>query len=110
MPSLMASCDIIVDQLLTASYGVTAIEAMTSGRVAIGFVGEETRGLMPVEPPIVEADPDTLEEVIVSLVEDRDAARATASQGLEFVRRWHDGREAANRLAGFLGVAERPID
>lgn len=104
MPALMASCDIVIDQLLAASYGVTAIEAMAAGRVTVAYLGDETRAIMPADPPIVEADPDTLEDVIVGLVEDRDRAGEAARAGQKFVRRWHDGREAANRLAGFLGV------
>lgn len=109
MPALMASCDIVIDQLLTASYGVTAVEAMAAGRVTVSCIGPQTRGVMPVDPPIVEADPDTLEQVLLGLLEDRDGARATAEAGTAFVRRWHDGREAANRMAGYLGVPEQPI-
>ncbi len=107
VPAVMASADIVIDQLLSASYGVTSLEAMASGRVTITAVSEETISLMPARPPMVDATPDTLEQVVRDLVADRDRAREIASEGAEFVRTWHDGRHSANQMADYLGVSER---
>lgn len=104
VPAVMAGCDIVVDQLLSASYGVTSLEAMAAGRVTITAVSDETAALMPVRPPMVDATPETLEQVVRDLVADREHARRVAAEGVEFVHTWHDGRYSANQLAGFLGV------
>ena len=105
MPRLVKGCDIVVDQILSGFYGVAAAEAMASGRVLVGRLAPDVAELMPEQPAIVDADPDTLEEVIRGILSDREAALAQAQSNVAFVRRWHDGRAAAAAMAGFLGVS-----
>ncbi|MEL4356299.1 MULTISPECIES: glycosyltransferase [unclassified Luteococcus] len=109
VPGFLRTVDIVIDQLLAGTYGVTAIEAMASGRVTVAAVGQSTVDVMPAAPPLVDATPDSLEEVIRGLVADREASRETAARGTAFVQRWHDGRHSANQLAAFLGVEPRPL-
>ncbi len=105
MPALVRSCDIVVDQVLTGSYGVAAVEAMAAGRVVIGRVAPDVRALMTEAPGIIDADPDTLEDVLRHVLTDVDAAQTSIQGNLEFVRKWHDGRATAKALASFLGVS-----
>lgn len=105
MPALVARADIVIDQLLASSYGVTAVEAMAAGRVVIAGVGDATRASMPEDPPLVDADPVNLADVLVRLIDDRDQARAKAAAGSSYVGRWHSGPAAADRLRSFLGLA-----
>ena len=102
--ALVHSCDIVVDQILTGSYGVAAIEAMAAGRVLVGNLAPDVAELMPEVPIVVNADPDTLKEQVLRILEDREAARSHARRNLEFVRRWHDGRAAAAAMSSFLGL------
>ena len=104
MKALVQSCDIVVDQILTGSYGVTAVEAMAAGRILVGGIAPEVRARMTEAPALFDADPDTLNEVMERILDDRAAARETAVRNVEFVRRWHDGRAAADALAGYLGL------
>jgi hypothetical protein len=104
MPELVRQADIVVDQLMAASYGVAAVEAMAAGRVVVGHVGAQTRSMMVDEPPIVDATPETLAETLTALVEAPGAALETAARGPGFVSRWHSGAEAADRLRPFLGL------
>jgi hypothetical protein len=76
---------------------------MASGRVSISHITPWVRERVPDPIPTLEATPDTLETVLESVLDDRDAARATAATGPAFVRRWHDGRQSAAVLAPFLG-------
>lgn len=112
MRALVQSADVVVDQILTGSYGVAAVEAMAAGRVVVGHVDDETRALLPEPPPIVSGRPDELVDALERLVADLEGSRATASRGVDYVRRWHDGRAAADVLAAHLwpekGVARRP--
>lgn len=101
---LVRGADIVVDQVLAGFYGVAAVEAMAAGRVVVGGLAD-VRGMMPELPEIVEAGPRSLRSAIERIVEDRDGMRAAAVRNQAFVRRWHDGRESAHRLAGFLGIA-----
>lgn len=103
MPALVATADIVIDQILTGSYGVAAIEAMAAGRVVIGNVLPDVRSLMPEPPPIVDATPDDLEAVLASVLGEPDECRRLGYLGREFADRWHDGQAAVRALKEFLG-------
>ncbi len=100
---LVRTSDVVVDQLLFGSYGVAAVESMAAGRVTIGRMIPQVRDLMPEAPQMLEATPETLREVVASVRERRDELRALAASDRDFARRWHDGRESAERLRGYLG-------
>ncbi|MBE7699548.1 hypothetical protein H9623_04400 [Oerskovia sp. Sa1BUA8] len=108
MPAIYRGADIVLDQFRIGSYGVAACEAMAAGRVVVSHVDEQVRGhvrgVTGGEVPIVEATVETLEGVILGLLEDREGAREVAARGPGFVRDVHDGRASARALAGFLGV------
>ncbi|MEU9829040.1 hypothetical protein [Micromonospora chersina] len=102
MPGLVAGADIVVDQILTGSYGVAAVEAMAAARLVIGYVDAPTRALMPEQPPIVDAPPHRFAAVLEEILADPAAYADTAAAGPAFVARWHDGRAAAEALRPFL--------
>jgi len=103
MPAAVAASDIVLDQFRVGSYGVAACEAMAAGRVVVGHVVPEVRRRVTAETgqrlPIVEADPDTLEAVLESLVADPAAAAAVAVDGRRFVEKVHSGAVSASVLA-----------
>lgn len=103
--------DIVVDQVRLGSYGVAACEGMAAGRVVIGHVAphvrERVRARTGRRLPIVQAEPDTLAEVIREVIADPDAAIATAHEGVDFVRTVHDGTLVADALTPFLAGAVR---
>ncbi|MBB5112910.1 hypothetical protein AB0K27_15735 [Micromonospora echinospora] len=103
MPGLVAQSDIVVDQVLAGSYGVAAAEGLAAARLVVGFVGPETRALMPEEPPIVDAPPGCFAKVMETILDDRETFSAMADAGPDFVHRWHDGTAAASALRRFLG-------
>ena len=106
MPSHVSRCDILIEQFGIADYSVAACEAMAAGRLVVSRVADTVRARVRestgLELPIVEANPDTLREVILAQLDDREKARATASRGPEFIRAVHDGRCSAAVLRGFL--------
>ncbi|MBK7721423.1 MAG: glycosyltransferase [Austwickia sp.] len=102
MPQIYGDADIVLDQFVLGSYGVAACEAMAAGRVVVGHVTDAVRARVRADSgvalPIVEADPDSIVAVIDGLLADRDAARAMAGAGVEFVGRLHDGAWSAKIL------------
>lgn len=98
--------DIVLDQFVLGLYGVAAAEAMAAGRVVIAYVGDASRRVVREatgeEVPIVEADPDTLVDVIRGVVSDRDDACAVAANGPEYVRAVHGGKRSAKVLTSFI--------
>lgn len=98
MPAVFARADVVIDQLRIGSYGVAACEAMAAGCIVAGHVTADVRALIAertgLELPIVEATPDTIDEVLRALAADVDRA-TLRERGREFVRDVHDGRRAA---------------
>jgi glycosyltransferase involved in cell wall biosynthesis len=110
MPAVIGDADIVVDQLRIGLYGVAAAEALAAGRIVVSYVGDgvrrRVRSLAGREVPIVEADPDTLGDVVTGLIADRDAAAERAAAGAGFVTELHDGRRSAEALKPWLTQKE----
>lgn len=102
MPSLIGDSDIVLDQFRLGAYGVAAVEAMASGRIVVGHVLPETRkrvrDLVGVELPIVEADPESLREVLFGLIADPAQGLESAAAGGVFSRRVHSGKMSVAAL------------
>ncbi len=102
MPALVASADIVVDQIRTGSYGVAAVEAMMAGRVVVGNIAADVRAAVPDEIPIVDADPGHLADVLTELAGDWPGLMARGQAGREFSAKWHSGARSATTLTPFL--------
>jgi hypothetical protein len=102
MPALFGEADVLIDQFRAGSYGVAACEAMAGGCIAIGHVlADVRRTVMEVSGlplPVVEATPDTLEEVLRGLATDHRKRHAVSLASIDFVHRVHDGRLSASIL------------
>jgi hypothetical protein len=103
VPGLVRSVDVVVEQILTGSYGVAAVEGMAAGRLVVGFVGVETRGLLPFDPPIIDAAPDDFEDRILDIISDRQRYSHFARRGPGYVEQWHTGPASAIAFGDFLG-------
>ncbi|WP_433014008.1 hypothetical protein [Kribbella sp. CA-294648] len=110
MPTVIGDADIVVDQLRIGLYGVAAAEALAAGRIVVSYVGdavrERMRSLTGRDVPIVEADPDTLGDVVTGLLADRDTATEQAAAGPGFVAELHDGQRSAVALTRWLTSKE----
>ena len=110
MPARYDSADVVLDQFTLGIYATTSIEAMAAGRVVIAHLHEQVREhireVSGWDPPIVEATPDTLDEVLRDIVERPEVYREIAATGPAFVAAVHDGALSARVLAPFLG---RPV-
>lgn len=102
MPALVASADVVVDQVALGLYSLTAVEAMAAGRLVVAHVPEHVRARTPVPLPVLEADGATLVDVVRQALAGRDSARALAAEGPAYVRAVHDGTRSAEVLAGWL--------
>jgi len=107
VPEFLAGCDIVVDQLLMGWYGVLAIEGMATGRAVVLRLRDDLRGARP-EPPVVNADPATLEEALRALIQDPARRSALGAAGAAFARQHHDtqvvGRQLLHIYMGLLGA------
>lgn len=98
MPTRFAQADVVLDQFRTGSYGVAACEAMAAGCVVVGDVSEQVRAEVHAASgtplPVVEAQVDTLEDVLRGLSAATDLT-PLREQGLDFVHAVHGGEFSA---------------
>ena len=109
MPALYAEADIVLDQFLLGSYGVTACEALAAGRLVVGHVDAPTRlrvrELSGLELPVLEATVESLESELRRAAAEPEAFEGLRAAGPVFVESVHDGRRSAAALAPFLGLS-----
>lgn len=109
MPARYAAADVVLDQFSLGIYATTSIEAMAAGRLVIAHLHDQVRDhiheVSGWHVPVVEATPETLEDVLRDVAARPDHYRAIAESGPAFVDAVHDGGLSARVLAPFLGRA-----
>lgn len=102
MPAAYHRADVVLDQFRTGSYGVAACEAMAAGCVVLGHVLDDVRSAVldvsGMGLPIIEADPDTLEQSLRMLAVDASLRKQLGAEGVRFVSEIHDGTVSARVL------------
>ena len=104
IPAVLEQADVVVDQVVMGNPGVLAAQAMAAGRLVVAHLPEGVRRRMNPRPPIVEATPDTLKDVVLSIIDQPDHYSRLAASGVEFARTHHDGRMSARVLTEALGT------
>jgi hypothetical protein len=108
MPAAIAASDIVLEQFRLGIYSVAAVEAMAAGRIVVGHVSPQVRAhvrsVSGIDVPIVQATPDTIEDVLLAIIADPHSYGELAARGPSFVRAVHDGALSAEVLAPFLGA------
>lgn len=84
----MGEVDVVVDQLISGSFGLTAVEAMALGRPVIAHIRPGVRIAAPEECPVITATPSTIGELLERLVADRSLLCEAARRGPDYVRRY----------------------
>jgi hypothetical protein len=99
------SADLVVDQLLAGWYGGFAVECMALSKPVVSYIRVEDFCFLPAELvadlPIVSADPETVYEVLRSLVNMsyEDLLRLGAL-GQRYVLKWHNPQSIASFVNG----------
>ncbi|MDH2382196.1 glycosyltransferase [Bradyrhizobium sp. CER78] len=83
----MTKVDVVVDQLISGAFGLTAIEAMALGVPVIANIRPGLRIPSPQECPIIKADPETIGQVLDQLSKDRAPLIEAAARGPEYVKK-----------------------
>jgi glycosyltransferase involved in cell wall biosynthesis len=93
---LYADADILADQFCMGAFGMFALEGLALGKPVIAYLDQEHLGDPVFNLPIVNANPDNLERVLVVLLQVPEL-RARIGQA---------GREAAERYQSIEALAE----
>ena len=61
---MMGQADVVVDQLIGGTFGLTALEAMANGKPVVVYLADPSIVLAPDECPIINANPETIDAVL----------------------------------------------
>jgi glycosyltransferase involved in cell wall biosynthesis len=95
----MREIDVLVDQLVSGSFGLTAIEGMALGCPVICYLHEGIAIAEPDACPVIPANPDTIEEVLRGLVLDRKQLAQARIAGPTYVKKNYSIQSLAKHLA-----------
>ncbi len=100
----------MVDQLLAGWYGGFAAECMALGKPVIAYLRKGDLQFLPQkmrdELPIINADPDTIHDVLKEWIRHPGSAlEARGRFGRRFFEEWHDPRKIARTVEGYYKKA-----
>jgi glycosyltransferase involved in cell wall biosynthesis len=105
----MGEIDVLVDQLVSGSFGLTAIEGMAMGCPVICYLHDGIAIAEPDACPIIPANPDTIEKVLRALIIDRKPLAEARIGGPTYVKRNYSIQSLAQHLAAlYLETANLP--
>jgi glycosyltransferase involved in cell wall biosynthesis len=95
----MKRCDIFIDQIILGSYAAAAIEAMSLGKPVVAYIMPPVfREGTPIDCPIVNANPDTLEINLIELLRDSELRRSIGIKSRQYVEEVHNADKLAHDL------------
>ena len=94
----LKQADIVVDQLLLGVHGIFALEAMALGKPVLCYIRDDLVGEYPLDLPIVNANPDTIESELEELLVNPQLRTEIGKKSRRFVERHHDSRVVAQKL------------
>lgn len=90
--------DIIIDQLILGSYGIFACEAMALGKPVVCYIQESLIQTYPKNLPIINANPNTIQNVLENLLIDGNYRHEAGIKSREFAQDYHDIQVVATKL------------
>lgn len=83
-------CDIFLDQLICGGYGMAATESLALGKPVVCYLHETSIAELPKNCPIVNANPDSIKDVLRKLISDADFRYNAALNSRKFVEEYYD--------------------
>jgi len=96
--AMVRECDVILDQFVVGAFGLVALEAMALGKPVICYIKPSVASQLPPGCPIINADPDNLDQVLGELLADGQRRREVGRQGRAYVEEFHDAHHIARQL------------
>jgi glycosyltransferase involved in cell wall biosynthesis len=93
------AADIVIDQLRIGWYGVLTVEAMALGKPVIVYIRDDLLHHLGPELPVAVANPETVEQVLESLILSYDERQRLSARARAYCERVHGSAVLAERLA-----------
>ena len=98
---VMQDCDLFIDQLLIGWYGMASVQSMALGVPTVCFYREHFDFSCyggASEIPIINANPDTIQIVLESVLKNRFDLDRISTESISFVESYHSLEVLGNRL------------
>ena len=96
---LLKNADIFIDQIILGTYAMAAMEAMSYGKPTLCYIMPQVyQNGLPKECPVVNVNPDTLEEKLIELIENPKLRHNIGLKSREFVEKYHNAGQLAFEL------------
>jgi hypothetical protein len=106
---LFAGVDIVVEQLIGGFHGYTALEAMALGKPVVTYLRGSDMVVAPEECPIINANPDTIYDVLKACATGRYDLQAIGRRGRAYVERYYSKSAVSAALgAMYLSTGQLP--
>jgi hypothetical protein len=103
--------DLVLDQLTLGHYGVFAVEAMSLGKPTICFLLPEVLDAYPPELPIINANPDTVGDVLDAWLANGAGRHQAGRASRAFAETTHDYRVVAQHFVDlYRQLLRNPAD
>lgn len=90
--------DIIIDQILTGTYGNASLEGMALGVTVLNYLNPTFTQYEPATPPIININESTLCDMIIHINNNRQILIDANKQGKEFIEKFHSYEVVGKKL------------
>lgn len=105
----VAECDIFIDQMVLGMYGAAALEAMAMGVPTICYLSDANRRRLPAELPIINATLETLGDVLVGLIRNKEKLNDIGFMSHKYVNSMHSYSAISELLISIYTGQEKVI-
>lgn len=105
----LLNCDIYVDELRCGGHGMTAVEAMAMGKPTISYIREDLLGKYPDDLPLVNSNPDLIEETLERLILNAESRHAIGVASRRYVEKYHDADLVFGELSDIYAALLRNV-
>jgi glycosyltransferase involved in cell wall biosynthesis len=105
--ALYKEADIIVDQIHCGSYGLLSVESMALGKPVVAYIRPDLIPSFPSEPPIINANPDTIYEQIKMLLDNPEHRYERGGAGRIYAEKYHAIDVIGDKLLAIYSELQR---
>lgn len=95
----ICEADIVIDQLILGAFGTTTLEGLALGKPVVCYVSQSLKKALPLENPIVNANPDTIHQELEKLIVDSTMRNEYGKKSRIYAEKYHDADKIALQLA-----------